>query len=183
VPAVAAAVAAGHEGVTSSTDAEGNPTRSRWCSMELKEARAALEARAARRTWRELGSEMDAARADDLVATNPTPKPNDLVARHNAMATSPDPYPSPALTLSRTRTPNQVARHNAMAKAAVRDQLLGVDRAGRSYWLLTLDPARLWVQEAPPAPPPADVTAMGVRELKAEIASLGGQTAGLLEKI
>ena len=128
--------------MTSSTDAEGNPTRSRWCSMELKEARAALEARAARRTWRELGGEMDAARADDVVA-----------------------------------------RHNAMAKAAVRDQLLGVDRAGRSYWLLTLDPARLWVQEAPPAPPPADVAAMGVRELKAEIASLGGQTAGLLEKI
>ena len=112
-----------------------------------------------------------------------TPNPNDLAARHNAVATHPDPYPSSTLTLSRTRTPNQVARHNAMAKAAVRDQLLGVDRAGRSYWLLTLDPARLWVQEAPPVPPPADVTAMGMRELKAEIASLGGQTAGLLEKI
>ena len=81
VAAVAAAEAAAHEGVTTSTDAEGNPTRSRWCSlelpltplylpisphispylpisphispylarcsMELKEARAALEARAA----------------------------------------------------------------------------------------------------------------------------------------
>ena len=31
-------------------------------------------------------------------------------------------------------------------------------------------------------PLPRDVTVMGVRELKAEIASLGGQTAGLLEK-
>ena len=74
VAAVAAAEAAEHEGVSTSTDAEGNPTRSRWCSMELpltpsslpisshvspylpylprcsmelKEARAALEARAA----------------------------------------------------------------------------------------------------------------------------------------
>ena len=64
----------------------------------------------------------------------------------------------------------------------VRDQLLGTDRGGRSYWLLTLDPARLWVQAAPPVPPPRDVALMGVRELKAEITSLGGQTVGLLEK-
>ena len=55
----------------------------------------------------------------------------------------------------------------------MRDQLLGTDRGGRRYWLLTLDPARLWVQAAPPVPPGArDVGAMGVRDLKAEIVSL-----------
>ena len=64
----------------------------------------------------------------------------------------------------------------------MRDQLLGTDRGGRSYWLLTLDPARLWVQAAPPVPPPRDVSAMGVRDLKAEILSLGGQAVGLLER-
>ena len=65
----------------------------------------------------------------------------------------------------------------------MRDQLLGTDRGGRSYWLLTLDPARLWVQAAPPVPPGArDAGAMGVRDLKAEILSLGGQAVGLLEK-
>ena len=80
------------------------------------------------------------------------------------------------------RADDAVARHGAMARAPVRDQLLGTDRGGRSYWLLTLDPARLWVQAAPPVPPPRDVSAMGVRDLKAEILSLGGQAVGLLER-
>ena len=76
--AVAAAAAAGHEGASTRTDAATGVTHtSRWCSSELKEARAALDARMARRTWRELGREMEAARADDAVA------------RHGAMARAP----------------------------------------------------------------------------------------------
>ena len=84
---------------------------------------------------------MEAARADDLVA------------RHNAMTKAPvrDRLLGTIPTLL-TTDHSITTRYRLLAYSRwrcllqVRDQLLGTDQGGRSYWLLTCDPARLWVQ-------------------------------------
>ncbi len=53
--------------------------------------------------------------------------------------------------IDKQRRDDAQARQTALQAAPVRDELLGYDRSGRSYWILARDLNFLWVQDAPPS--------------------------------